>query len=501
MAKKRLGRGLGALFPQMTEADEADAVAPVKENATVKEGAPVKETAQTRESTAAADRAKADTAKSQRMARVADSAARNSSSTASAPALANRATHMSASDAHAEDSPKKKTKHAPAMRSWNSIAHPSDLFFSVDPVDVSRETSEKGRPSAASAKNNATAADEGAAVRMNGGVQQKNTAKADQDARDVHEQSLPNQASQAQAKQAQKREQKEEKGEHKPAGIPGAYLAEIKVKDIKPNPYQPRSIFDEDEIQALSDSIKEVGVLQPVVVRKIAHPTPENGAAKYELIMGERRWRASQLAEISTIPAIVRTTKDSNMLRDALLENLQRVQLNPLEEAAAYQQMMQDFKLTQEQLSKSISKSRSQIANTLRLLQLPLSVQNKVASGVLSAGHARALLALSTEEQMVDLANRIVREGLSVRTTEELVALNKRKSGKQPVRTERKDYWAQSDLPHQLEDYYNTRVTIKGTPKKGRIEIVFSSEEDLKRISDILMAASAQDSADDDGWQ
>ena len=211
---------------------------------------------------------------------------------------------------------------------------------------------------------------------------------------------------------------------------------------LGPNLHQPRTIFDEDDLRELADSIKEVGVLQPIVVRKrplaqIEAARKENAAkdaeshnmfdgrmdSMYELIMGERRWRASQIAGLKTIPAIVKTTADDDMLRDALLENLHRVALNPLEEAAAYQQMIDDFGLTQAQLSKSVSKSRPQIANTLRLLNLPATVQKKVASGLLSAGHARALLGLPTEADMEQLATRIISEGLSVRSTEEIVSM------------------------------------------------------------------------------
>lgn len=206
--------------------------------------------------------------------------------------------------------------------------------------------------------------------------------------------------------------------------VEGGYLAYLDPTDIVPNAHQPRTIFDEEELQELAASIKEVGVLQPIVVRKINNVDQEDTHnAHYELIMGERRWRATQLAGLKKVPAIVRTTSDENMLRDALLENLHRVALNPLEEAAAYAQMIDDFGLTQVQLSKSVSKSRPQIANTLRLLNLPASVQKHVASGVLSAGHARALLALPTSEEMESLAKRIIAEGLSVRSTEEIVSI------------------------------------------------------------------------------
>ena len=284
--------------------------------------------------------------------------------------------------------------------------------------------------------------------------------------------------------------------------VQGGYLAELRLDDIGPNKEQPRTIFDEDELRELAESIREVGVLQPIVVRKRPQAQLVESASHqsdtddtndvmrrpYELIMGERRWRASQLAGLETIPAIVKTTSDNEMLRDALLENLHRVALNPLEEAAAYQQMIDEFGLTQAQLSKSVSKSRPQIANTLRLLNLPASVQKKVAAGVLSAGHARALLGLSNEEDMDKLANRIIAEGLSVRSTEEIVAL-KTMTGEKPKKENKKvaNPWADSPIRQHLEQRLDTKVTIKGNQKKGRIEITFSSPDDMQRILDILM--------------
>ena len=272
--------------------------------------------------------------------------------------------------------------------------------------------------------------------------------------------------------------------------VKGGYLAFLKPLDIKPNAHQPRTIFDEDELRELASSIKEVGVLQPIVVRPIdgADKNDEH-IAHYELIMGERRWRASQIAELSTVPAIVRTTADENMLRDALLENLHRVALNPLEEAAAYSQMIDDFGLTQVQLSQSVSKSRPQIANTLRLLNLPASVQKHVASGVLSAGHARALLGLEKPEDMEELANRIIAEGLSVRSTEEIVSLKTENSAQGVTRTRnrRNNQWAASPIRQQLEKKFATKVAIKGTENHGRIEIVFSSPEEMQRIVNMLV--------------
>ena len=249
-------------------------------------------------------------------------------------------------------------------------------------------------------------------------------------------------------------------------------------------------------------SIKEVGVLQPIVVRKrqagesSKSDVSRETSQKYELIMGERRWRASQLAQLKTIPAIVKTTSDDEMLRDALLENLHRVALNPLEEAAAYQQMIDDFGLTQAELSKSISKSRPQIANTLRLLNLPASVQKKVAAGVLSAGHARALLGLNDESEIDKLATRIIGEGLSVRSTEEIVALKNAESNvPKKVRPTKNNPWAGSPIVNNLENHFDTKVSIKGTQKHGRIEIVFSSPEDMERILSMLIPTAVEGAA------
>lgn len=277
--------------------------------------------------------------------------------------------------------------------------------------------------------------------------------------------------------------------------VQGGYLDELRLDAIVPNAHQPRTIFDEDDLRELSESIREVGVLQPIVVRRL---TP----GQYELVMGERRWRASKLAGLESIPAIVKTTSDNDMLRDALLENLHRVALNPLEEAAAYQQMIDEFGLTQQQLSKSISKSRPQIANTLRLLNLPVTVQKKVASGVLSAGHARALLALPTEEAMEKLADRIIGEGLSVRSTEEIVSMQVAAS-EQPKkrRTHAANPWVGSAIQQSLENRFDTKVSIKGTAKHGRIEIVFSSPEDMDRIMKLLVPESpARQDDDQAGW-
>ena len=279
--------------------------------------------------------------------------------------------------------------------------------------------------------------------------------------------------------------------------VPGASFAEIAIDQIVPNTKQPREVFDEDDLKELSASIKEVGVLQPVVVRsipakgrseKLQEFLAEKPDARYELIMGERRLRASELAGETTIPAIIRETDDGDLLRDALLENLHRAQLNPLEEASAYQQLMADFGATQEELAKRIARSRPQIANTLRLLKLPPSVQKKVAAQVITAGHARALLSLSTAEEMERLAERIVAEGLSVRTTEEIVRLGKAKATPRPrARQQRPLSPLGESVVSALSDTYDTRVTITEGRKKGRIVIEFAGSDDLQRIADLIL--------------
>ncbi|WP_128802398.1 MULTISPECIES: ParB/RepB/Spo0J family partition protein [unclassified Streptomyces] len=264
-----------------------------------------------------------------------------------------------------------------------------------------------------------------------------------------------------------------------PAAPMGAHFAEIPLDSITPNPRQPREVFDEDALQELVTSIQEVGLLQPVVVRQL-------GPARYELIMGERRWRACREAGLEAIPAIVRATDDEKLLLDALLENLHRAQLNPLEEAAAYDQLLKDFNCTHDQLADRIGRSRPQVSNTLRLLKLSPSVQRRVAAGVLSAGHARALLSVDDSEEQDRLAHRIVAEGLSVRAVEEIVTL----MGSRPQTTQRSKgpragarvSPALSDLATRLSDRFETRVKVDLGQKKGKITVEFASMEDLERI-------------------
>ena len=262
--------------------------------------------------------------------------------------------------------------------------------------------------------------------------------------------------------------------------VPGATLTELAVTDVVPNRAQPRVEFDEEALEELTHSVREFGVFQPIVVREI-DPAPTNGDPRYELIMGERRLRASQRAGLETIPAIVRSTADEHMLRDALLENLHRAQLNPLEEASAYQQLMADFGITQEQLATRIGRSRPQVSNTIRLLRLPEPVQARVAAGVLTAGHARAILSLDGDAaSMQKLADKIVNEGLSVRAAE---AAAQAEPKRKPPKPRAGGVQAQlEEIADRLGDRFDTRVAVKLGAKKGQIILDFATIGDLKRI-------------------
>ena len=275
------------------------------------------------------------------------------------------------------------------------------------------------------------------------------------------------------------------------APVPGATYAEIPVTAIRPNPKQPRTVFDEDELGELVHSIREIGVLQPIVVRPVAVDADGggdgDGQVRFELIMGERRWRATQEAGLETIPAIIKETEDDDLLRDALLENLHRSQLNALEEAAAYQQLLEDFGCTHDELAGRIGRSRPQISNTLRLLKLPPLVARRVAAGVLSAGHARALLALEDGGAMERLAQRIVAEGLSVRSVEEIVSIGGDTGDAKPRRPRAGNRHPQlDDLAARLSDRFDTRVNIALGQRKGKLTVEFASVEDLNRIVDLL---------------
>jgi ParB family transcriptional regulator, chromosome partitioning protein len=266
----------------------------------------------------------------------------------------------------------------------------------------------------------------------------------------------------------------------------GSWFAELPAGQIVPNRVQPRQVFDEDAMAELVHSIREVGLLQPIVVR----PVPGAQGAQtpsYELVMGERRWRAAQQAGLEKIPAIVRATDDTDMLRDALLENLHRSQLNPLEEAAAYQQLLEDFGCTHDELAQRIGRSRPQISNTIRLLKLSPAVQRRVAAGVLSAGHARSLLGVENAEQQDRLASRVVAEGISVRGLEEIVATGGGDPLATPaVRRNKPVAPGLTDLADRLSDRLETRVKVELGRHKGKITVEFASLDDLRRIVDIM---------------
>lgn len=466
--KTRLGKGLGALFPVLPGAqDEAS-----KQHGEVSSN-PIMPAAPKAQPVHKA-------AKPAENATVATTDTHKTESHHANADIKRKAEAKESPVVHKTSKSSKSASRRAEMPGLNDIAHPADMFFSPGVVDFETTPAVPATPAAAESK---------------------------KDAKSEEPQLAP---------------------------VQGGYLVELKLTDVGPNTHQPRTIFDEDDLHELAESIKEVGVLQPIVVRK--RPLEQIEAARaakqserdakaaqgvsegsdeanelhfddrmdsmYELIMGERRWRASQIAGLTTIPAIVKTTADTDMLRDALLENLHRVALNPLEEAAAYQQMIDEFGLTQAQLSKSVSKSRPQIANTLRLLNLPAGVQKKVAAGVISAGHARALLGLRNDDDMEALADRIIAEGLSVRSTEEIVAMKVAESDqpKKP-KTNRLNPWLGSSLQQGLENHFDTKVSIKGTKQHGRIEIVFSSPEDMERILGMLMPQSDDNAAESgNGW-
>ena len=263
------------------------------------------------------------------------------------------------------------------------------------------------------------------------------------------------------------------------AGIVAADRDEINVNNISANPKQPRTVFDEDQLTELALSIKEVGLLQPPVVRSI-------GNGKYQLIMGERRFRAAKLAGLKSIPVIIRQTADDQLLREALVENIHRSQLNPLEEGAAYQQLLNDFGYTHDELATKLSKSRPVITNTMRLLNLPAAVQRRVAAGVISAGHARALLSLTDEKEIENLANRIVTEGLTVRAVEEIVASGGAKVKGGSVRSGKIIAPKLKEIADDLSDHLDTRVNVELGKQKGKIVIEFATIEDLERISKVI---------------
>lgn len=347
---------------------------------------------------------------------------------------------------------------------------PVDVFFPQSNRNVSRETSkdpaESMRKSRASKKAlPRETPDEKASRSRNGAGKAKKLATKASSTRKTTKQASKDDVSR----------------ETELVEVPGTAFGMLKIDTITANPRQPRTVFDEDDLDELVTSIQEVGVLQPVVVRVIDTQKPA-----YELVMGERRLRASKLAGLKEIPAIVREVRDDDLLRDALLENLHRSDLNPLEEAAAYQQLLDDFKCTQEELSERIGRSRPQIANTLRLLRLPSLVQRRVAAGVLSQGHARALLGLDEPSHMEELAQRIVAEGLSVRATEEAVVLLNRGDRKNVSRETRKADPELVSLAQTVGDKLDTKVNIVMGKRKGKITVDFANQQDLERILKVL---------------
>lgn len=524
----RLGRGIGTLFPALPVDDEADKkkagaapVTPVESADKTAEGAErpsnsnvSRETDVSRETSATVESAKAgestaeakvektaDTSTEKESSEVSGSASKtgadktpesgkasgaespeNPPASASTDAAVTEKGAAEQSGSEKNTSPEKTAagksashsgghrNNRPHIPSLIDSLHPADLFFSDTTSEKPKESTPQTNGETPSARTENP---------------RENTAAPTVVASRASESRQPTTDTAASTDAAQ--------SESSAAPISGAYYTELRLDEILPNEHQPRTIFDEDELHELAESIKEVGVLEPIVVRP-----RHNWKAPYELIMGERRMRAAKAAGLERIPAIVRTTADENMLRDAVLENLHRVALNPLEEAAAYEQMLEDFHITQAQLAKSVSKSRSQITNTLRLLQLPGSVQKKVAAGVLSAGHARALLALTDESQMEPLAERIIGEGLSVRSTEEIVALKNGAERKQH-RRKKLSVWSDSPALQNLENRFETKVEIHGSKEKGKIEITFSSEEDFDRIMQLMNGAD-QAKATNDGW-
>jgi ParB family chromosome partitioning protein len=273
----------------------------------------------------------------------------------------------------------------------------------------------------------------------------------------------------------------------------GAVYREIDPALIEPNPRQPRQVFDDEALAELVHSIREFGLMQPIVVRAVDVAQP-SGGQRYQLVMGERRWRAAQAAGMTAIPAIVRETAEDNLLRDALLENIHRVQLNPLEEAAAYQQLLDEFGVTHDELAARIGRSRPLITNMIRLLRLPIPVQRRVAAGVLSAGHARALLSLEGgPDAQENLAARIIAEGLSVRATEEAVTLANRSDTNQPAPPRRKPIQMPGlqDVAEQLSGTFDTRVTVSVGKRKGKIVIEFGSVDDLQRIVGLMNSSDS----------
>ena len=476
MAEKRrgLGRGLGALIPQTT--DEAP-------ETKTKTQEPQKSTTDAGEGTSGTGRKKAATGETKSGAQKKSTSSTTRSRTSSAGKKTAGAV-KSSTDTRTKASTEKTEAEKPEAKTENVTESSRDQANDAQASAPHEESAQKSSETAASndvSRETSSATSAALNAKKQNVSRETSTAKETRKGRADMGVALRNTTT-------TRRPvdfffgSNEDNGEQL-VPVPGAEFAELNVKDIHPNRKQPRSEFDEQDMEELVHSITEIGVLQPIVVR----PSREKGAEKYELVMGERRWRATQRAGLTKIPAIVRDTQDVDLLRDALLENLHRSQLNPIEEAAAYQQLLDEFGTTQEQLAQRIGRSRPQISNTLRLLKLPALVQRRVAAGVLSSGHARALLALRSQAEMERIAQKTVNEGLSVRSVEELVAASsqtpkKERKAPQPQKHhERLDYIAEA-----FADKLDTDVKIQLGARKGKMTIEFASVEDLNRIISVL---------------
>jgi ParB family transcriptional regulator, chromosome partitioning protein len=484
MAEKRrgLGRGLGALISSSPVAPPEEDSPPAQDSGRIPEAVSVSRETSGKGTPGSSDAARVNGAR----ARV-SSSGNGASAAPQSPASDPSPGSGPAAVEPSVETPRRSSEGQarPAKLDTARKIRPVDMFFtpgrSADGEKGGDDASTAPAPAGSSKKSARPAGKRAAMPDVIGAARARSAASAASAAEDVEQDTGSGAAA---ATEEGPRSEESPVSRETLVPVPGARFAEVPVDEIHPNRKQPRTVFDEEDMAELVHSIKEIGLLQPIVVR----PSSEEGPHKYELVMGERRWRASQEAGLATIPAIVRETQDVDLLRDALLENLHRSQLNPLEEAAAYQQLLQEFECTQDELSDRIGRSRPQISNTIRLMKLPALVQRRVAAGVLSAGHARALLALSDPADMERLAQRIVNEGLSVRATEEIVALSdglrrpkKEAQPKSAARHERLDFLATA-----LSDRLDTSVKITLGAKKGRVSIEFASVDDLNRIMGVI---------------
>lgn len=504
MAEKRrgLGRGLGALIPQTTEEapeTKTKTQEPQKSSADAGEGTSGagRKKAATGETKSGAEGKSASSTSRSRTSSAGKKTAGNANSTARGKTAQSKTPQPQASQGEPEESQstqgetEQKKTAAPKTAAEKPAAQGKNASESVSDSPVAEQVtdaqSDKTKKSGDATETGDVSRETSSSASAASNAKKQNVSRETSTAKETRKRRADMGAALRNTTTARRPVDfffgsNEDDGEQL-VPVPGAEFAELNVKDIHPNRKQPRSEFDEQDMEELVHSIKEIGVLQPIVVR----PSREKGAEKYELVMGERRWRATQRAGLTKIPAIVRDTQDVDLLRDALLENLHRSQLNPIEEAAAYQQLLDEFGTTQEQLAQRIGRSRPQISNTLRLLKLPALVQRRVAAGVLSSGHARALLALRSQAEMERIAQKTVNEGLSVRSVEELVAASsqtpkKERKAPQPQKHhERLDYIAEA-----FADKLDTDVKIQLGARKGKMTIEFASVEDLNRIISVL---------------